>query len=265
MGSRKYPLLNDKTWLQTEYVDKKKSLSAISDIVGAQNHNSVRQALQRFGIAIRNISEGLTCHRDDSFRIDMDAIDGALLGDGFMQLYNKESNASYPSFEKKNKYKDHLQLTASALFTKNDYQISSEVEKRHNLVYYKFSTGTRKELVPIYTSWYSKNNNHTKHVPNDMRLSAKKILYWFMDDGSSSFRRKKSKTKQIRLCFCSESFSREEQFFLCEQMNGLGLHSSLRPCPWGYKWRIHIKQAEVEQFFATIGPPPCRSMVYKWK
>jgi len=44
-------------------------------------------------------------------------------------------------------------------------------------------------------------------VPYDINITPTVLLHWFMDDGSTTQRRKDSKTKQIITTFCTESFS----------------------------------------------------------
>ena len=42
-------------------------------------------------------------------------------------------------------------------------------------------------------------------------INNKTLLHWFLDDGSTSFRRFESNTKQVRLVLCSESFEKHQQ------------------------------------------------------
>lgn len=268
MGSKLYPLLNDKEWLLKKYVEEKLSLQEVGILVGAKNHNSVRQGLQRFGIPIRNISDGLTRFRTDDFAIDHDVVEGSLLGDGFLSKYNLHSDTSYPSFDKKNKYADHVALVASTMISMSDDFICEDINNCNGkrLVYYKFSSLTRKELLPYFKRWYPELSGYVKVVPDDIELNPAVILHWFMDDGSSSFRPERTTSKQIRLCFCSESFVEKDQQRLCDQFKTkFDIDARLRPCPWGTGWRIHILQSHVQKFFDLIGPCPVPSLAYKWK
>lgn len=56
--SYKYPLLNDHDWLYKNYITNSLSTNKMRDMVGCKTSNSVRQALIRHGISLRNISEG---------------------------------------------------------------------------------------------------------------------------------------------------------------------------------------------------------------
>ena len=106
--SHRYKLLNDVQWLHDRYVVEGLSTKKIAKLVGAKTPNSVRQALQRASIEIRSVSDGLTINReDDGFVLRKDVIEGGLLGDAGLRIWNKHSDASYPSYTRKNKYKDH--------------------------------------------------------------------------------------------------------------------------------------------------------------
>jgi hypothetical protein len=77
MGSRKYKQLNDEQWLRDQYLGKEKSTTQIAKEIGASAGNSVRQALQRFGITVRNQSEAQTIGNDDTFIFDTNVLNGS--------------------------------------------------------------------------------------------------------------------------------------------------------------------------------------------
>ena len=97
-------------------------------------------------------------------------------------------------------------------------------------------------------------------------INNKTLLHWFLDDGSTSFRRFESNTKQVRLVLCSESFEKHQQELLCKKIHEkFGLHLRVRPCKGGFGWRIHACQKEVSDFFEIIGQCEVPSLSYKWK
>ena len=117
------------------------------------------------------------------------------------------------------------------------------------------------ELLKVYRLWYSDK----KVVPNSLLLTKKTLLHWFMDDGSTSWRTDR-KSKQVRLVFCSESFTKEEnEFLVCQLRSNFDLKASVKRCPSGSGYRIGIGQSSIVQFFDVIGPCPVPSMEYKWK
>ena len=163
----KYELLDNKEWLQKQYVNNKLSTLKIANLVGARSGNYVRQALIRHTIPVRNRSDGQTVSSDDDFFImNYPIFFGSLLGDGSLKVHNKHSDASYPHFHKKN-------------------------------ITYILRTLAHKDLLPVYNTWYPASNNYKKLIPEDVVISSELLLHMFLDDGSSSIRRKHSKTKQI--------------------------------------------------------------------
>lgn len=271
--SVKYPQLNDKDWLYQKYITEKQSLDDIVALVGAKTSNSVAQALRRFDLEVRSISDGLTRNRvDDGFKINQSVIDGCLLGDGFLRTYNRESDKSYPAFYKKNIHYNHVLYVGNLLFSN---EAASRVRQFINHLNGKefpccgIRSLSHKSLKPFYERWYPASNNYIKLVPRDIQIDEVVLLHWFLDDGTSSYRVRNGKiTTQVKLSFCSESFTKEDQEFLCEQMHAKFPSVTPRVYPYnhgGTGYRIRIIQSQVAEFLRIIGPPPVEELAYKWK
>jgi transposase len=279
----KYKELNDEKWVYQKYVVEKLGTNKIMEIIGARHPNSVRQALNRFGIPVRSISEGLTCKRNNDGLIlnekTLEIINGCLLGDGSMIKWNPESDNSNPYFKKRNKYYDHVSYVASEIGGINVEESNEKCSWDKTKPYTVFSLRTKshKELLPLYKEWYPESNNFKKVVPRSLYLTPIMLLHWFMDDGSSYLRKRKYKNNrqgsikrqkhdQVQICFCCESFSKEDQEFLVQKMsNNFGIESTIRNYKDGTGWRIHIRQSYAQRFYEIIGPCPVPSMQYKWK
>jgi len=268
MFSKKYTKLNNKQYLYNTYVVKKKSLTDIQREVNCKSSNSVRQALIYHSIPVRNVSEGL-CISNEKLVLDLDIINGSLLGDGFLSVWNKDSDKSYPVFQKKNKFKTHIQYVAKQLLP-NTYKecIKAEVCRCNNkqLTYWRFNTKVQQSLSSLYGLWYP---GGVKHIPNDIMPTSKLLLHWFLDDGSTSWRHRKHKhhTKTtVRLTFSSQSFIPEEQEILRDKVNKtFNLHMSLRKTNSGTGYVLAIPETKTNMFFDIIGPPPVPELAYKWK
>jgi hypothetical protein len=269
-GCRKYPLLNDKDWLQQKYEVEKCSTNVITELVGAKTANSVRQALIRNGIEVRCISDGLTCNRkDDGFILNEEVITGTLLGDAMMNIWNEKSEKSYPKFRKRNKFYDHVLCVANILCGIAGKERIKEEWHNTNGKWHQcfcFSTLSHKELKPYFNKWYPENNNFIKLVPRDIILTPTVLLHWFLDDGSAYWRRKESVIKQVVITMCSESFSKEDQEWLCNKMREkFNLKCRVKPYSDGTGWRIEFPQSQAKLFYEIIGPSPVASLAYKWK
>jgi len=265
-----YKKLNNREWLYQKYVVEKLSTIAITKLAGAKTPNSARQALIKQGISLRNISDGLTCKRqDDHFKLNIDVINGCLLGDGFLRKWNPKSDQSYPFFSKRNIHKDHIDYVAKILFGKNfenRTKKSREIDVYGNpLDIFCLRSYSYKELLTIYQKWYPEANDYKKIIPYDLEVTGKVLLHWFLDDGNS-YVRKGRPTKQVCIVFCSESFTREDQELVSEKIwQKFGIKSSVRKTQWGTGWRTFIHQKYAGLFYEVIGHPPVASLAYKWK
>lgn len=269
----KYSLLDDKKWLYKKYIEEKKGTKEICKLVGAKTPNSVRQALIKFSIPVRTIGDGLRINaEDDGFLINKNIIDGCLLGDGYLQKWNKESNQSCPYFAKRNKYYDHIEFVAKKIFSdkwEKRIKINNEKFLGKNQTIFTLRSLSNCKLQLYYKRWYPKYNGYKKIVPKDIKITPELLLHWFLDDGSSYLRKRKgSYKKQIVIVFCSESFSKEDNEFLCFEMKKIfGLKATTRKNIRNNKeyWRIYIPQSQTDLFYSIIGPSPVASLAYKWK
>ena len=262
----KYKKLNDKKWLYEHYIDKKLSTKKICKLAGAKTPNSVRQSLIRFNIPLRSISEGLTCNReDDGFIFEREILDGCLLGDGFLRSYNKKSDQSYPYFSKRNIHYDHVLFVANQIF---DSSHKVRIQEKNELFLGKYRTIfqlrtlSHKKLLEYFREWYPPNKNYKKTIPKNLVLTPTVLLHWFLDDGCSY--RRNRKTRQITITFCSECFSVPEQKIIQKQFKyNFGIKTWLHKTKSGY--RIEINQSYADKFYNVVGRCPVSSMEYKWK
>lgn len=263
----KYELLNNKEWLFEKYVQEKLSTLKIAKLVGAKVGNSVRQALLHFDIPIRNVSDGLTCNRqDDGFKINESVMAGCLLGDAGLIKWNRKSDASYPSFYKKNKFYDHIEYVGNILMGpkwRNRYAPEQRLINGVNHNYHRIDTLSHKELLSYYKTWYPESNDFKKVIPDNIVIDSVVLLHWFLDDGSTSYRKDRD---SIVATLCTESFEEEQQVKLIQRINDLfDLDFKLKRCNFGTKWRIGIRSNKLKDFYHVIGECPIDSLSYKWK
>lgn len=265
MGRKsKYPLLDDEKWLYEKYVKENLSTIQISLLVGG-TPNSVYFRLKKFNISARNKSEARTNKRNSVFNFDKEIIEGSLLGDGSLKMKNKKSKDCVPCFRKTNIGYDHILYVANALCSDNGETHIKEWWNKQNRRYFHFSTQHEKELLPLFKEWYPENNNFKKLIPKNLKLTPKVILNWFMDDGTTSFR--KRKTTQVKMTLCSESFTKEDNEWLCDKLKDeFNIQAHIQKIKdKGYGWRIFIPVKSINTFYDVIGPCPVPSMKYKWK
>lgn len=262
MVSRKYKQLNDENWLRNQYLTMEKSAAQIAKEIVAPS-NSVRQALQRFEIPIRNRSEAQTIGNDETFIFDTDVLYGSLLGDAGLRK-SKNTNLTVPYFYKRNKYIDHVSLVASKLYRGNwQSRISEEFRTINNVEcrYWFFTTPAIPSLASVYQEWYPDGK---KIIPSSLIPTPMMLHHWFLDDGSSYLR--KRKTRQVVITLSSQCFSCEDQKMICGKMNDLwNLGFGVETTNSGTGFRIKLPQSRTDEFYELIGSPIVESFAYKWK
>lgn len=264
-----YEQLNDREWLNEEYSNKQRSQLNISKEIGCGS-NSVRQALIKFNIPIRNPRDAQLVNGQCEVTINKSILDGSMMGDAYFYKWRK-GESSYPSLMKKNKYKDHLTLFAESFTISPKIKQVEQVLKAtgKTYTYYQFRTGVNENFQQHYERWYPKSNNYKKVIPDDIEIDSEFLLHWFLDDGCSFWRKRENQRKeQVLINFASECFEKDQQERLCEKINEkYQLNIRVRPHRWDNKlgYRCHITQANTERFFDIIGECPVESMAYKWK
>jgi len=251
-GSR-FKELNNKKWLHYKYEVELLSTLQISKILGC-NSNTVRMSLIRNNFKIRNARESQVDGSGDKLALDMEIINGLMLGDACMR--RGKTSVSMPYLTHVSKHKEYSNHLSKTLFS----DLSRVFVHSNNAFSVRSLSSNR--LNDVYNKWYRDN---VKIIPSDLIVTPKTLLYWFMDDGSSYQRRNESKTKQVYVTLCSESFSLFENEFLIKQINKLGIYPTLKNVKWGSGYRILIKQSEYQKFINTIEKSPVKCFEYKWK
>lgn len=261
--------LDNFDWLKKKYVDEQLSLREICKLTHTKYPNTIKRKLNQLGIKLRGLRESHMVGKEETLLMDYDILYGTLLGDGCINKFSKtkETAPRYSKYSSKEDYTFHV----ASLLSKNPEKRIFPVTKEMNgklFEGYSFRTYTSDLLIPIYNEWYPQWNNYKKTVPKNLVLTPRMVLYWFMDDGCSMYKNKYlGKQNCIVGSFCSESFSKEENEFLCKQLKNFGLSVSVRSNVGikGTGHRIFINQSSFPFFFKLIGVCPVKSMEYKWK
>jgi len=264
----KYKMFDNKEWLYEQYCVKGMSTCQIAALVGA-DPQIVRYRLCKFSIPLRNLSLSHTHNRKDLVLPDREVLDGNLLGDGSLLLRNKKTGQGLPSYSQAASVRDHVEYVGSLLWRGN---VSSRIgkgvtkgftKKSPGYVYFKFTTTTSPSLLPFYERWYPSSE---KTIPKDLSLTSVSLLHWFLGDGTCSYKKERPK-EQRSMVLCSESFTKEENEWLCSRLESIFniKCNTIGNAEKGTDCRIRIRQESIDRFFDIIGPPPVPSLAYKWK
>lgn len=267
VGKIKYQELHDKKWLFQKYWNEKLSMWDICRLLNVSSPNTVRKALNKHEIAIRNISQSTTARFPDNINIsNTEVLDGSLLGDCHLHVNNK-FKVQKASIVKNNKFIDHLRYFSKFVV---DNVNEAKISPRKNRLRYKgkwkdydgfnLRTSSSEKLVSYYERWYPISQNRKKSIPIDLKLTPTVILHWFMDDGYSYYRKNR---RCVIVEFCSESFTYKENLRLKKELERFHIKCSIDKDKSGY--RIRVISSSTNDFFNLIGECPVNSLRYKWK
>lgn len=220
--------------------------------------SKVREILLSSGIKMRSSQEGLQIRKENDMPINVEMIErieGELLGDGCLVKRNCQSKFSFVSAGKE--YANWL----SNFFVENKIFLSGSGVRKEtyfhknwnkHYIRYTFSTLCSIQFRDLEAKWYI---NRKKIVPDDLIISPKLVLHWFLGDGSLP--------KKEFAIFCTDSFSYLEVLTLSNKMNNeIGIISSPNRC--GDNYRLFVPKTSVPKLLNYIGSPPLTSMAHKW-
>ena len=160
---------------------------------------------------------------------------GSMLGDGSLWR-RKESYNSRLTIRRAAKDVEYLKYEYD-LFkdfcSDKSFKETNAYDKRTDKTYYGYTltTKTNKLLTEVSNKWYIDGK---KTVPNDIKLEPESIAIWFADDGSIL----KTSNTRLRIKFSTNSFSKDEVFFLKTKLDDL----------YNVKFLLHKHNGEKEQY-----------------
>ena len=194
-------------------------------------------------------------------QIQIQVLEGALLGDGSLIIGKNGKNASFYYCSKSYQ---HIEFISSLL---KDYDETlgkitkySYLDKRTNKVYTRYSIRSRvhEELTKIYYKWYKDK----KTLPKDLILTPLSILIWYIGDGGLINSNYSQYIKLSTQCFNKE----EQESILIYQLKLF--EAKLMKADIGsnnkQQYFIYIPHRKIQDFLNYIGPCPFLDYSYKW-
>lgn len=187
-------------------------------------------------------------------QIQIDLLNGAMLGDGYIGVSgNRSINARFSYSSNK---KDHVDYVFEYF---KEYCLSGVkyrecFDKRTNKIYTKYTFMTKQlpQFTEIYEKWYI---NKTKIIPNNLILTQKTVLLWYIGDGSLN----KNNGEIILATNCFNL--KQLETIIIPQMNLFDVNITFGK---NRQPLIRIPRKNVKQFLEYIGPCPFESYQYKW-
>jgi len=237
----KYTDILTKDFFEKHYVSQKMSYSKIRDMLFSLGYNihisTLRKYANKFDIG-RSVSEASrSLDYDQSYLTEeiIEMVDGFLLGDGHISKNNTVARLSCGlQYEEFAKYlMKGFQSYSTSVDRYKDAGMSSGFQ-------WQGRTRFHPDLFLQYQRWY---HDSKKQPPNDVRITAKSVMMWYLGDGSIVHGK-----NTVTLRLATDGFLPEKVEFLAEQLNSAGI-----TCYRNNDNRVQINAIGVPAFFDFIG------------
>lgn len=265
MQSQKYPLLNNRVWLHTQYVILNKPTEVISKIIGCTRH-TVSNYLKYYKVPIKKQGTWLIITNSNGIIDNKEVIEGLMLGDGHIEKRGRSHNPRLIIHQKQKEFVDFLRNEISPTSKTVFHKGNSSRLKCGRLIPAAYSYFCKTKASPILKSYHNEwYKNKQKILPENLILTPTNVLHWFMGDGSAYFR-KKDKNGEIK--FSTNNFTESEVNVLVKKFNNLGFKcykSQHEPTSDNNRgFIIRLSATDSNKFYSFIGNCPVKCMKYKW-
>ena len=193
-----------------------------------------------------------------------DTLQGALLGDGSLQIPQNGVNATFRYTSKSRQHVEFITKDFMEYSCSNGLHEKDRFDKRTNKYYHKIDYCSRssKTFTDEYHRWYI---NGVKHIPVDLVLTPHMCLCWYVGDGCL---RNNNNNNTQELILCTNSFELKEiENILLPQLSQFEAKPYyVNTSDSGKKnYVIGIyKKKNIKKFLDYIGPCPFDDYKHKW-
>jgi transposase-like protein len=227
-------------------------------------HTTISRYLQNMGLSTSR-SEGCKKASDEKYPDIsitselMEIIEGNLLGDGCISLVQPDQRSGY--YQHGSKHINHINWIRD-LFEEQKFPMKKIHSKeafsrivigknRSNVANFLESFYIKSKCTPslkvIREKWYTAEG---KIIPHSLKLTPKKILHWYLGDGSRN-------KDRDRIELATNGFTEIDNKFLVTLLNELGIMAQVNSASSGKGFRIYVSRKEnFRNFFSLIGPCP---------
>lgn len=190
--------------------------------------------------------------------IQMQVLDGAMLGDGNLSCRHKNAELRYTS-----KSKEHIEFIGN--YFKNylcpkSYSVKTYIHPKTDNSYtsYKLRTSQNVDLTVQYYRWYGTNNH--KEIPLNLVLTPLTCLIWYIGDGTLS---NGGRGQELKLCTNSFNVDKLNQIVI-PQLQDFNAHTR-KLSDHTNQYHVIIPHRKIKDFLTYIGPNPIQDYAHKWK
>ena len=191
-------------------------------------------------------------------KLQIEVINGAMLGDGCLYKHKNGINAQFIYGSKSKQHTEFVCDYFKDYWSGEGLKYCSYLDKRTNKEYsrYVVKTYTNPTFTTIYKHWY--DTQGVKHLPDDLVLTPLTCLIWYIGDGGVCQSNRSEYIKLSTHCFNKD----EQEKVLLPQLQQFEA-SLMRATDEQYY--IYIPHRKEKDFLKYIGECPFTDYQYKWK
>lgn len=254
-------LILDKNLLEDLYYKQHLSQKAIASKLGC-SIDAVARNMQDYNMTVLSPTERAKmatpiCLTD----VQLQVLNGALLGDGCLYLHKHNINAQFCYLSKSKQHVEFVGQYFKEYFLGKGIVDSQRFDKRTNKIYTnsRFRTHTNPIFTEQYNRWYP---NGIKHIPNDLMLNPLTVLIWYIGDGAICHSNRSEHIKLATHCFNKK----EQEHILLPQLSDFDakLMKADISKDGEQQYFIYIPHKKESDFIEYIGECPFNDYLYKW-
>lgn len=227
----------------------------------AYNFATIRYALIKYGIKIRNVKESVKpFHKIKNINIDSylhENLIGWILGDGWLRLTKKSIN---PFFNYTDKKYSHIKYVESVL---NQYNIKTNITQNTLSKCYQLQSESLDCFHYYYTLFYGyeglNENSQKRKILPDIQLTSLILKNWFIGDGHSSKQNKSYNNKGTITCKFKNDNILNQLIEICGKVSCYKYKTTT-----GYCYQYYFNNKALIKLLAFIGECPVEEYKYKW-
>jgi len=237
------------------YFNKNMSQESIAKQLNCST-DTIRRNFKDYNISSKKPKEWLTNKEIILTDIQLEVINGALLGDGHLTK-QKHGNSQFSYTSKIKNHVEYVYNYFNNYSTKEGIKEYSCYDKRTNKVYTRYTARTQLNIsfTKLKKIWYK---NNIKIIPNYLILTPLTCLVWYIGDGSLNCSKYSQYVKLSTNCFTYN----ELNSIIIPQLNIF--NAELKKTEKNNQYIIYIPHHKIKEFLNYIGECPFDEYKYKW-
>lgn len=195
--------------------------------------------------------------------IQIQVLNGALLGDGSLILHKNGKNAQLSYTSKSKQHVEFVMNYFKKYWSSEGLYYSQYLDSRTNKYYssYRIRTFTNECFTDLYYNWYK---DGIKIIPNNLTLTPLTCLIWYIGDGGIIRPGSQEYIKLATQCFNKQ----DQERILLPQLaafNPTLVKGDISKITGEQQYFIRIPHIKEQEFLTYLGNCPFEDYLYKWQ